>query len=85
MNGDELRKRIDEMNKDQVEKMLDMAIEMAIAMGDPRGILMKNVNRTYDMLNGLTIDYEVSDEKILQIANLIEQFEKMVKDILKEG
>lgn len=69
------------MKKEAMDMFIDMFAE---ATGDPRVIVFKKCKDFNRKLQDISLNENVTDEQFNQISGLLDQFEELIDDVLKE-
>lgn len=76
-------KDLEEIEKEEqaIKMMVDMLAEIT---GDPRIIMVKKEHEFHNKMLEIAMNTELNNKQFEHIINLLEQFIKLVNDILKE-
>ena len=77
---EEMRKKM-EARSEVMDMILDM---MAETTQDPRMIMVAKHNKQVRKIRDLSANEDITDEQFEKITQLIEQFDKLIDDVLKE-
>lgn len=66
-------------------EMFDMFFDMLAETGDPRFVYVKKAKNFRKKLMDISTNDNVTNEQFEKLTNILEQFEKMIDDVVKEG
>ena len=71
-------------NHETIRAAMDMMLDMMAEAGDQRAIFTKKVSELHDACGEFIRDFNISDDKLKELSNLLDQFLKMINDFKEE-